>query len=311
MPGMPLFVVMNAGSGHGDAEAAIATIRERLQRDGRTHELLLAQTPAQLPSLATRAAELARTHDGAVVGAGGDGTLNAVARAAHAAGRPFGVLPQGTFNYFARTHGIPEDTAEALDVALRATPRPTQVGEVNGHLFLVNASLGLYPKLLEDREAYKKRLGRSRAVALGASLMTLLRDHRALTLRLERDDQVATLRTSTVFVGNNRLQLERVGVEESDDVEGQLAVVAVKPANRAAMLRLFVRGAFGTLGASDDVETFACSRLVVRPRAMFIRRRVAVAIDGEIIRQTMPLTFVVASTPLQLLVDPTKTRTPA
>jgi len=30
-----------------------------------------------------------------------------VAQAAHAAGCAMGVVPQGTFNYFARTHGLP------------------------------------------------------------------------------------------------------------------------------------------------------------------------------------------------------------
>jgi hypothetical protein len=38
-----------------------------------------------------------------------------------------------------------------------------------------NASVGLYPDLLEDLEAYKARFGRSRWVALWAASATLLR----------------------------------------------------------------------------------------------------------------------------------------
>ena len=37
---------------------------------------------------------------------------------------------------------------------------PVQVAAVNERIFLVNASVGLYPGLLEDREAYKARFGR-------------------------------------------------------------------------------------------------------------------------------------------------------
>ena len=55
------------------------------------------------------------------------------------------------------------------------TPKPVQVAGVNDRVFLVNASLGLYPDLLEDREAYKARFGRSRWVAFVAGCATLLR----------------------------------------------------------------------------------------------------------------------------------------
>ena len=50
-----------------------------------------------------------------------------------------------------------------------------QVGLLNDRPFLVNASLGLYPQLLEDREAFKQKFGRSRLVALWSGLVTLMR----------------------------------------------------------------------------------------------------------------------------------------
>ena len=75
-----------------------------------------------------------------VVAVGGDGTLNTVARAAHKAGGVMGVVPQGTFNCFARTHGIPADPAEAMQLLLHAGPMPAQVATVNDRVFLVNAN---------------------------------------------------------------------------------------------------------------------------------------------------------------------------
>lgn len=298
---LPLFVVMNAGSGHGDTQEAIATVREKLADSGRRHELYLVERPEQLPQFAQKAARNAREFNGAVVGAGGDGTLNAVAQQAYAVDRPFGVLPQGTFNYFGRTHRIPEDTAEALDALLQSTPTPTQVGQLNGKLFLVNASLGLYPQLLQEREAYKQQFGRSRIVAFAASAITLLRDHRALTLQIECDGDTETLYTSTLFVGNNALQLEQVGIAEAEAVPGQLAAIAVKPASKSKMLGLLLRGALGNLGASEQIDSFAFTRLTVRPRSTFLRRRIKVAIDGEISYFQAPLKFSLAPRPLQLL----------
>ena len=114
-----------------------------------------------------------------VVGAGGDGTLNTVAAAVLGQGVPFGILPQGTFNYFGRRYGISQETEVALRAAARQV-RPVQVGLLNDRPFLVNASLGLYPQLLEDREAFKQKFGRNRLVALWSGLVTLMRAPRQL-----------------------------------------------------------------------------------------------------------------------------------
>lgn len=53
--------------------------------------------------------------------AGGDGTINAVAQQAVARGA-FGVLPQGTFNYFSRAHGLPAPWT-TLALLLAGQPR--------------------------------------------------------------------------------------------------------------------------------------------------------------------------------------------
>jgi diacylglycerol kinase family enzyme len=155
--------------------------------------------------------------------------------------------------------------------------------------------------LLEDREAYKQQFGRKRSVALASSAISFLRDHRALVLQVNCDGIETTLYTSTLFVGNNALQLEQVGIEEAEAVPGKLAGVAVRPAKKSAMLSLLLRGAIGSLGASEQVDSFAFTRLVVQPRLAYGRRRIKVAIDGEISWFTPPLTFEVAPRPLQLL----------
>src|SRR5438477_8094875 len=161
-----LFIVLNAGSGHGDKALIRATIESVLTQARRTHEMIVVENPRELAEIARRTVERARACGGVVVAAGGDGTINTVAQATLGSGCAFGVLPQGTFNYFGRRHGIPADTAEAARVLATARAHPVQVGLVNDRVFLVNASLGLYPRLLEDREAWKAQLGRSRTVAL-------------------------------------------------------------------------------------------------------------------------------------------------
>jgi hypothetical protein len=58
-----------------------------------------------------------------------------------------GVIPYGTHNNFARTHGIPTDPAAAAWLLLQAQASPVQLAAINERPFLVNASLGVYPEL--------------------------------------------------------------------------------------------------------------------------------------------------------------------
>ncbi|WP_334189296.1 diacylglycerol/lipid kinase family protein [Noviherbaspirillum sp.] len=298
----PLLIVMNAGSGRKDRTETRETITRVLTEAGREHRLILVENPKQIVEIARRTVQEAKACGGVVVVGGGDGTINAVANAVLGSGCAFGVLPLGTFNYFARTHNIPEDTEEATRLLLTARPHPVQVGLVNQHLFLVNASLGLYPKLLEDREAYKRQYGRSRFVAMLSGVVTILRQHRQLRLTLERHGQVTQMRTPTVFVGNNRLQMEQTGIPLAEALEeGQLAAVVLKPVGTLAMLWLLVRGALGQLGDADHVISFGVRRLTVRPSRLYRIRRVKVATDGEIGWLDAPLEFRVGPEPLYLL----------
>ena len=205
----PLFIVMNTGAGSRDATSTEATVRGVLAQAGRRHEVWRAHDPRQLPLLTQRAVAQARQQQGIVVAAGGDGTINTVAQAVLKSGCPFGVLPQGTFNYFSRTHGIPLDTPEATRALLASRIQPVHVGLLNDRVFLVNASLGLYPKLLEEREADTQQFGRRRLVAVWAGGVTLLRGHRPLRLRLEHAGEVRVMHTAMLVVGNNPLQLQQ------------------------------------------------------------------------------------------------------
>lgn len=306
--GPPLVVVFNVGAGHGPAEAVRATLQAGCAEAGRPLQLLEVQDPQQLGRIARQAVAQAQQSGGIVVAAGGDGTINTVAQAALGSGCAFGVLPQGTFNYFSRTHGIPADTAQALQVLLAGHSQPVQVGLVGERLFLVNASLGLYPQLLEEREAWKRQFGRSRLVAFGAGLASLLRGHRSLRLRVESQGQERELRTPTLFVGNNALQLQQLGLPEAGAVDaGCLAAIALRPVGSLTMLGLLWRGAFGRLGEADELIHVATRQLTVRPSrrlGTWGSARIKVATDGEVSWMRLPLTFRVSPQTLDLLRPP-------
>ena len=298
------FIVLNAGSGHAETELQRTTIEQALTRAGRPYQLAVVDNPSELDAVAQRMVDQAKACGGTIVAAGGDGTINAVAHKAVASGCPFGVLPQGTFNYFGRAHGIPEDLEQAVQSMLDARPHPVQVGLVNDRVFLVNASIGLYPRVLEEREHDKSQYGRSRLVALLSMLKTALGTHQFLRIRLEVDGKERKLRTPTLFIGNNPLQMQQLGIDHLSTAleEGELAAIAPRSVGKLGMLWLMLRGAAGKLGGADDLSAFRFKRIIVKPLTLYgTRRRIKVATDGEVTLMNTPLVFRVLEGQLMLL----------
>jgi len=309
-PAPELYVVINPGSGEHDLMETRQTLARVFGDAGRRHRFVAVDVPEQLGQASDEAARQARDSGAVLVAVGGDGTINTVAQAAWRTGCVLGVLPRGTFNLFGRQYGISQDLEAAARALLSGRPQPVQVGEVNGRVFLVNASLGMYPQLLQDRETFKNQFGRHRWVALLAGLVTLFQWRRQLTLEIELDGQRRVVKTPTAFVGNNRLQLERIGWEPSLAArvgEGRLAGLVAKPIGSWTMVWLMLRGAFGRLGDAQQVHDFVFRSLTVR---VLGRRRVKVAADGEVAVMTPPLRFAVGERPLLLVVPREEDRVP-
>ena len=311
----PLFIILNAGSGDKNASTVTDKLEKIFHEASLIYELFICSRPGDLKVKTKQAVEQAVQSNGVVAAAGGDGTIRFVAQEVLTAGLAFGVLPLGTFNYFARDNEIPQDinlAAEELVAGIRAgCERQVQVGLLNDQAFLVNASLGLYPQLLADREELKQQHGRSRIVAKFAALLTLLKRDIKMLLRIEHTDGQQkkgedVIPASTIFVGNNSLQLADIGLtDESQDVQnGQLAIIALPPLSATKRVALAFRGMLGLLDKAPNVTHFACRQLVVEPLSNHKKKSVKVAMDGEVSQMHPPLIFRVGEQPLRLIVSP-------
>ncbi|MGE0799981.1 MAG: diacylglycerol kinase family protein [Lautropia sp.] len=299
----PLFIVVNAGSGAAAGAAKVGLLHQGFGRSGRRYQLLIARRGRAIARIAEQAASLARQHDGVLVVAGGDGTINAVGRLAVRDQLPFGIVPEGTFNYLSRAHGIPQDAPAAIECVLGGVIREVQAGLLNDRMFFVNGSVGLYPKLLEDREAYKRRYGRNRLVATWSAVVTLLHQSRQLEIDLTADGETRHRRTPTLFVANNRLQLEQVGIADAAALDaGQLVAITAAPLGIGSSLKLMARGFLGRLGDAPEVSSFAFRSMTVTIGRGRRLRRIKVATDGEIGFVHAPLQFRTSPKPLRLIV---------
>ena len=200
---------------------------------------------------------------------------------------------------------------DALDLILDGTPRETRIASLNGRRFLVNASIGLYARLLSERESMTRRLGRYRGVATLAAAASALRPHRPLELLVRERGVERRTRASTLIVGNNPLQLELVGVHDIPASGSRdLAAVLLHPVSRRTLLAMIVRGWRGEVHETRELESALFERLTVdvpERRA----RRITVALDGELVRETLPLVFGIDERPLWMMRPPTATERPA
>ena len=248
---------------------------------------------------AARAADLIKQGAELIIAGGGDGTVSAIAGELAGNSATLGILPLGTLNHFARDLGVPFDLAEAAKAIAAGTMRRVDVAEVNGRAFVNNASIGLYPLMVMDREAQQQRFGRSKRLAmLVASLRTMTRFH-ARRLRLRVDGGEARVDTPLLFVGNNdyRLAFPGAGRREALD-DGQLCVMVMRSKSLPGFLAATARALLG-IGRPDDMVRLDGVRELEVDSS---RGLLTVALDGETLHLSPPLNFRIRPKALRVIV---------
>jgi diacylglycerol kinase family enzyme len=293
---MKIGVVLNGTAGSGHDQQIAQSLRERFTQAGLDATVALARDGAGI----TRAARAALDDGSAVVvGGGGDGTINAVASVLVGTGVPFGVLPLGTLNHFAKDLGIPMTLGDAVGVIAAGRRARVDVGEVNGSIFLNNSSLGLYPDIVHDREKQQRRLGRGKWLSALWATIAALRRYPFLSVRLTVDGQRLARRTPFVFIGNNEYTMQGLSIGERTRLDaGTLSLYVAQRPGRLGLLRFALRALMGKLAQERDFDVLLAPEMEIATR----RRRILVATDGEVNFMQTPLRYRVRPGALTVLV---------
>lgn len=236
--------------------------------------------------LTQRARELAASRVDAVIAAGGDGTVSAVASGLAGSDVALGVIPLGTLNHFSKDIGIP-DIETALDTIAAGHVDRVDVGEVNGRVFVNNSSIGLYPEMVIHRDEQRRATGAGKWHAMfRAALRTLLR-FPLLHVAIALAGKVMSARTPIVFVGNNEYErgVATLGTRRRLD-RGRLSVYTVRATRRLHMFWVLLRALFRR-GQPEDFE----AHTVERADIVTNKRSLTVALDGEVVRMKPPLRY--------------------
>jgi len=288
-------IIVNAGSGTGGKRDLKSQLAESFATAGIDARIRMARNGGEVLRLGRRAVQ-----DGAktIVAGGGDGTVSAIAAMVAGTDITLGVLPLGTLNHFAKDLRIPLDLAGAVRILAEGHTVNVDVGEVNGQIFINNSSLGIYPKLVRMREKMQRQ-GMSKWPAFLVALITVLRRYPLVGVRLLAHDQELRRRTPFVFIGNNEYETSSFKMGGRSCLRaGRLSIYTAPVRGRFELFKLFFKAFLGKISDLDNFDSLSATEVWVETR----RRRIRLALDGEVRRLKTPLHYRVRPGALRVIV---------
>ena len=216
--------------------------------------------------------------------AGGDGTQALVASIAAEHDLPFACIPAGTRNHFALDLGVDrDDVVGALDAFVTGGERRVDLAEINGRVFVNNASLGIYAEAVQ-REGYRDAKLRTMLDTMPDVLGSQQRDATS-DLGWRGPDGTRHESAAVILISNNVYRLGNVvGSGSRPRIDGgELGIAVWAPSDD---------GSRRWLQWSEPTTEITSSRPV------------PVGVDGEALILDPPLTFVIRPGALRVRIAP-------
>ncbi|MEO6826883.1 MAG: diacylglycerol kinase family protein [Microbacteriaceae bacterium] len=185
---------------------------------------------------------------------GGDGTIRAVAQAAHDRTLPLAVIPTGTGNLLARNLKLPlNDLTGSVKTVFTGIDKPIDIacaeftreaGTTDRHVFLVMAGIGLDASMAANtNRRLKKRFG---WLAYSDPIARSVFANKQIRMYYRLDgDRIQTMRAHTVIVGNcGTLTANILLLPDAEIDDGLLDVVVLSPKGFGGWMRIGARLAF-------------------------------------------------------------------
>jgi diacylglycerol kinase (ATP) len=199
----------------------------------------------------------------AIVAAGGDGTVRAIARTLIGSETALGILPLGSVMNIARSLDIPRDLDEAAAVIAAGVVRAIDVGFVEERAFFESTSIGLHAALFREGAKFDK----GDRLALFRAIWVVIR-YRASKMWIELDDQTISTRALAVSVANGPYAgLAFTVAPEARLDDGKLDVRVFRGFSKWELLRHFASIVAGRRAIEPRIDTYRSARVRVSSRS--------------------------------------------
>lgn len=268
-----IYAICNPVAGGGLGLRVGRQVEEFLKKKGVPFEFHLTERPGHAIQLARAAGQSGAD---TVLSIGGDGTALDVARGIYGSGSALGVIPAGTGNDFIKALKTPKEPMKALEHILSHPAVPTDVGWMNGQLFLNEIGAGFDVAVLDGAETFKKRFRGLLPYLLG--LLRALFRFKPFRVTYTLDDgQPVTQDAFVVAAANGGIIGGGIPIAPDAKVDdGQLDVVVVGPIKKTRMLSRLV----GLM--KGKILSFPETRFVRVAAVKFSAKGMRVNTDGEV-----------------------------
>jgi YegS/Rv2252/BmrU family lipid kinase len=249
------------------------------------------------PSHALELAESAvKEKPALVVAAGGDGTINEIARALINTGIPLGVIPLGSGNGFARHFNLPFNIDKALKLLLTGTKLSVDVGYMNGKPFFCTAGIGF------DAEIgyYYKDYNHRGFIAYALSFAKVFSWYKTKDYALEIDGERYDFKAFFITIANiSQFGYNFFVAPKASTLDGAFDVVVVKRFPKWKASFLGFRSFFGTI----DNSPYIWHKLAENVKIISPEGDKFVHIDGEADIQSGVLEYQIKNAELKVIVN--------
>ena len=268
-------LIVNPEAGNGKTMKVLPQIENILRTKKVDYEFHFTQEPMHAAELVR---EMGSRFD-VLVSVGGDGTINEVINGVADIKIPYGMIPIGTGNDFARSCSIPYNSVEeAIQILLNHDVKNIDVGEVNGRKFVNVLGMGFEGQVNWNARKIKLIRGASRyIIGIVYTLFAFKRIPMKLTLdRKKLDDDIYLVSIGNGWNVGGGLKLTPKA--KLDD--GKFDVCYIKEITNWRIMTNFSKLSKGTITDLEEVEMFQAKHIKVEST-----ESIPIHFDGEIFEE--------------------------
>jgi len=296
------YFLINAKSGSGKGGKAWKQVERALQHKGIRYHAAFSENEEQAARfIHTMKQDDIRDIQGFIV-IGGDGTVQSVVQELAYTDIPFGIIPAGSGNDFARGLKLPLKPLEALEALLTAASKRIDLLKVGGRLCVTVVGIGIDGTVAYEvnRSSLKKwfntlRLG---SLAYVFSLLKVLVRYKTQTVTLQLDEGGAVTARDVWMIAAANFKSYGGGMNicpQASASDGLMDLCVVSGVGRMELLRVFPQVFRGTHVSHPAVSMYRASRLDVTSASPMLAHG-----DGELFGET-PLAVEIAKQAVTVL----------
>lgn len=258
-------LIVNPTSGPAENPQLLTDLADALQTQGIQAEICTTTPDEDGEGLAAAAAKAGAK---LVIVAGGDGTIEAVARGLIHTQTVLGIIPLGTRNNIAASLNIPTDLTQAIQTLVEGGRDQFDMGKANNYYFMEVVGVGLEASLFPCGDKVKEKIKKNHLIALtsifsGIKTFLQFRPHR-LVLRFD-GRRVRRLRALQVNICNSpRYGVEFTLAPEAKMNDGKLDVIYIDNPSKWDHLRHFFTAMRGKRLPHERLKTYRASKIEIR-----------------------------------------------